>query len=106
MNLKSKVLVLGSTGMLGHQVVDYLSSFESFEVSDIAYRTSLREETILVDAMDKVRLEQTITLIKPDFIVNCIGILVSGSKNKGMAIYLNAYLPNYLLEIATKIKSK
>ena len=106
MNLKTKVLVLGSTGMLGHQVVNYLSQFENFEVSDIAYRISLREETIIVDAMDKVRLEQVIILIKPDFIVNCIGVLVSGSRNEGKAIYLNAYLPNFLLELAISINSK
>jgi len=106
MNLKKKILVLGSTGMLGHQVVKYLNGFDEFRVDDIAYRNKLRKGTIIVDAMDKTALERIIVRLKPDFIINCIGILVNGSQNEKRAIYLNAYLPHQLKTIAKNINSK
>ena len=106
MSLKKKVLVLGSTGMLGHQVVNYLKDFDDFIIDDISYRNKLRESTIILDAMDKSSLERAIVKLKPDFIINCIGILINGSHNKERAIYLNAYLPNQLKTIAKNINSK
>jgi dTDP-4-dehydrorhamnose reductase len=106
MSLKKKVLVLGSTGMLGHQVVNYLKDFGDFIIDDISYRNKLRKSTIILDAMDKSSLERAIVKLKPDFIINCIGILVNGSQNKERAIYLNAYLPHQLKTIAKNINSK
>jgi dTDP-4-dehydrorhamnose reductase len=106
MTLKKKVLVLGSTGMLGHQVVNYLKDFGDFIIDDFSYRNKLRKSTIILDAMDKSSLERAIVKLKPDFIVNCIGILVNGSQNKERAIYLNAYLPHQLKTIAKNINSK
>ena len=106
MTLKKKILVLGSTGMLGHQVVNYLKDFDEFIVDDISYRNNLREGTIIVNAMDKSVLKGIIVQLKPDFIINCIGILVNGSQDAGRAIYLNAYLPYQLREVAKSINSK
>ena len=106
MTLKKKILVLGSTGMLGHQVVNYLKDFDKFIVDDISYRSKLRVNTVIVDAMSKLALEEAIVKLKPDFIINCIGILVKGSQNEERAIYLNAYLPNQLKTIAKNINSK
>ena len=92
--------------MLGHQVVNYLKGFSDFIVDDISYRNKLREATIIVDAMDRSSLERVIVKLKPDFIINCIGILVNGSHNEERAIYLNAYLPHQLKTIAKNIDSK
>jgi len=44
--------------------------------------------------------------LKPDFIVNCIGILIHGSSNVENAIYLNAYLPHQLKKISKNIGAK
>ena len=104
--LKKKVLVLGSTGMLGHQVANYLQNFDKLIVEDISYKSKLRESTVVVDAMDKDALEMAIVASKPDFIVNCIGVLIKGSRDEGRAIYLNSYLPQQLREIANNINSK
>jgi dTDP-4-dehydrorhamnose reductase len=104
--MKKKILILGSTGMLGHQVVNYFLNFNEFIVSDISHKNKLRSETLIVDAMDQAILADTITKLNPDFIVNCIGILVNGSKNTENAIYLNAYLPHQLKQIAEKIEAK
>jgi dTDP-4-dehydrorhamnose reductase len=106
MTLKNKILVLGSTGMLGHQVVNYLTRFDYFIVYDFSYRKKLRKKTIIIDAMVGAPLEEAIVKIKPDFIINCIGVLIKGSHDIERAIYLNAYLPNQLKKIAENINSK
>jgi dTDP-4-dehydrorhamnose reductase len=104
--LKKKVLVLGSTGMLGHQVVNYLKYFNELIVNDISYRNKLRKDTIIINAMDKASLEGVIIKLKPDFIINCIGVLIKGSHNEEEAIYLNSYLPHQLKRLAKNINSK
>ena len=73
---KAKVLVLGSTGMLGHKVVSYLDSFDNIDVFDISYKNKLRESTIITDAMSSSLLKKVIFDLQPDYIVNCIGVLI------------------------------
>ena len=103
---KQKILVLGSTGMLGHLVVNYLMTFASLDVLDVSYRSKLRKTTIVMDVMDTDVLEKEISSLKPDFIVNCIGVLIKGSKNEANAIYLNSYLPHRLKDLAEEFNSK
>lgn len=106
MTLKKKILILGSTGMLGHQVVHYFSRLKNYQVMDIAFRSKLRDETIVLDVTNKTELEDIVTKLKPDFIVNCIGVLIHGSINVENAIYLNAYLPQQLKTISKNIGAK
>ena len=47
--MKLKVLVLGSTGMIGHQVYKFLELSEKYEMFNISYRKKLNEESILCD---------------------------------------------------------
>ena len=92
--MTKKILILGSTGMLGHQVVNYFLQFNDYEVIDISFRTKLRDKTIILDVTNKGQLVDKILSIRPDFIVNCIGILINGSNNIENAIYINSYLPH------------
>jgi dTDP-4-dehydrorhamnose reductase len=104
--LKKKILVLGSTGMAGHQVVNYFLNFDDYDVIDISFRSKLRKKTIIIDVTNKTTFEKVVTELKPDFIVNCIGILIHGSSNVENAIYLNAYLPHQLKKISKNIGAK
>jgi len=104
-----KVLVLGSTGMLGHQVTNYLLSFkDKYNVLDISYRNKLNDSTIIIDVeKDLKSLEKIIKNFKPNFIVNCIGILVSESiNNVSKANYINGKFPHHIKEICKKNESK
>ena len=92
--------------MLGHQVVNYFLRFHDYDVIDIALRSKLREKTIISDVTDGVAFERVVTEQSPDFIVNCIGVLIHGSSNVGNAIYLNAYLPHQLKKISKNINAK
>lgn len=103
------VLVLGSTGMLGHQVVERLMNSKNFfSVINVSYRHKLNEETIVIDIeKDFPKLEELINKSKPKFIINCIGVLISESlKNQKKAEYINAHFPHILKKICNKNKSK
>ena len=104
--MKKKILVLGSTGMLGHQVVNYFLEVDEYEVIDISFRQKLREETIILDVTNQKLLQETINKLKPDHIVNCIGILINGSENIENAICINSYLPHFLGKICNEIDAK
>lgn len=107
MQNKIRVLVLGATGLIGHQVFNYLHGLGEYKLFNFTFRTKLNENSVLVDARDEVALTISIKNVKPDIIVNCIGILIGGaSKNQENAIFLNAYLPHCLVRIADCINAK
>ena len=102
----SKVLVLGSTGCIGHQIYNYLKSNNDFQLFNIS-RSRLNDETILYNFSDDNLSFDPIKKIKPDYIINCMGILSAESKNNIKdAILLNSYLPHKLLDISNEINSK
>ena len=84
--------------MLGHQVYYYLKTFNEFAVHDISFRNKLSQDTQIIDATNNEAIESYIIKLKPDFIINCIGILLS-VHNQEKAIYLNAFLPHKLASI-------
>ena len=105
--MTEKVLVLGSTGLIGHQVFNYLKANSDYNLYNISYRKKLQADTILLDARNEKNLIDQITKIKPQYIINCIGILINGSsKDHENAIFLNAYMPHRLLRLADEINSK
>lgn len=105
--MQDRVLILGSTGLIGHQVHNYLKDNGGYELYNIAYRNKLQEDTILIDARDEKNLIEQIISIKPQYIVNCIGILIGGSnKDPENAIFLNSYMPHRLRRLADKINAK
>lgn len=102
-----KILILGSTGMLGHQVVLRLTQNPGFQVFDLSFRNKFRDETIICDVTDFKKLGKVIEDIKPNFIVNCIGILIKGSnENPKNSILINSYLPHFLVGECDKIGAK
>ena len=102
-----KILILGSTGMLGHQVYFHLSEKSDFQIFDLSYRSKLREETIICEITDFDSLSEIIKNVRPDVIVNCIGILIKGSnQNPKNSILINAYFPHWLVSVADEIGSK
>lgn len=102
-----KILILGSTGMLGHQVYFHLRKRSIYQVFDLSFRNKLRDDTIICDITDFESLSAIIKNIRPDVIVNCIGILIKGSSdNPKNSILINAYFPHWLVSAADEIGSK
>lgn len=91
-----KIAVLGSTGMAGHVVAQYLE-----EKGHTVYRSSRSERSAqtsaAIDATDFAALGRWLDQIMPDAVVNCIGLLQKACNERGdLAFLINAYLPHWL----------
>ena len=105
--MNNRVLILGSSGLIGHQVYNYLKDNSNFSLSNISYRRKLNNETILLDARNEQNFLDQIKRIQPNYIVNCIGVLISGAKQDSeSAMFINAHLPHRLVKLADKIQAK
>lgn len=101
-----KVVVLGSVGMAGHIMAEYFDSTPGFEVFGIA-REPGRFVSERVDVLDFNLLQKTLGRIKPDYVINCIGVLVGKSNSDiCLAIDLNSYLPHFLANLGGEIDFK
>lgn len=102
-----KVIILGALGMAGHIMAEYLESTKKYDIYGIARSNDSKYITKILDVKDFSLLEEYIKEIKPDFIINCIGILVSKSNNElTTAIQINSYLPHFLSELGNKLNFK
>ena len=102
-----KVLILGSTGMLGHVVYSTLNKVPTFKLMDISFKDKLNPSTIICDVTNTKKLETIFSTKKPDIIINCIGVLIQGTlKSIERAIFLNAYFPHWLKNICDGMNCK
>lgn len=93
--------------MAGHIVYHYLKQTGDYNIVNVVYRQKLTEDSIIVDVTNKEAVAKLVLEQKPDIILNCIGILIQGSKsNPDNAIYINAYFPHLLERLADKIEAK
>ncbi len=102
-----KILVFGSTGMLGHTLVKYLQSQKYIKIEftarderkqEICKKTFGREAKFLVDAFNPESAWNAIKEFKPDFCINCLGLIKQKdeSKNFSKSIHVNSLLPHLL----------
>ena len=97
---KKKLLILGAAGMAGHAAYIYLKETGKYEIATVCHSGKIEAESYELDVYDSRRLTQIIEQEKPNVVINCIGILIRGSKsNPSNAIYINAYFPHKLSEI-------
>jgi dTDP-4-dehydrorhamnose reductase len=105
--LKDKILILGSAGLIGHQVYNYLKDSDNYEMHNISYQNKIQNDTILLNARNEKKIIDKITRIRPQYIVNCIGILIKKSNSDPEnSIFLNSYMPHRLTRLADKINAK
>lgn len=107
MSFKKKILVLGATGLIGHQAFNYLDASGQYVMYNFSFRKKLNDNSILVDARNEIELIAAIRNIKPNYVVNCIGVLVgSADRVPENAIFLNAYLPHLLNKLSDCVNFK
>jgi len=103
---KQKIVLLGSQGMAGHIMAEVLDETGDYDVFGVARQSGKYVDTI-VDVTDFGALENYLTKIKPDYVINCVGALVSQSKNDlPAAILLNSYLPQFLSKLGNTLNFK
>lgn len=106
----SRILVLGAGGMLGHKVCQLLSSdhevVAAFRKDAAPYRRldSVYAKSRLlggVDVLDEAALASTMDQVRPDAVVNCVGVVkqLKEAENRMLSVAINAYLPHRLAQL-------
>lgn len=104
---KKKMLLLGATGMAGHVAYYYLNATGKYDITNVVFKNKLTDDSIVLDITDKLATEKLIREIKPDIILNCIGVLIKGSQlYPDNAIYINAYFPHLVERLAAEVNAK
>ena len=102
-----KVLLFGATGMAGHMVYYYLREMGGYDLANVVYRTPLTGDSLIVDVSDRNAVEEAVRQVKPDILINCVGVLVRGSKeHPDNAVLLNAYFPHLLEKLADRYDAR
>ena len=105
--MKKKVIILGALGMAGHIMAQYLDETNEYEVFGLARTNDTKYIKKELDAQNFEELEKYFEEIKPDIVINCIGILVAKSNSDlTTAIMMNSYLPHFLSKLGTKLSYK
>lgn len=104
---KKKILLFGATGMAGHIAYYYLSSLGKYQVVDVVFRNALTEHSVIVNVTEKEAVAKVVREQRPDIILNCVGVLIKGSKDHpDNAVYINAYFPHQLKVLADEVGAK
>jgi dTDP-4-dehydrorhamnose reductase len=105
-NPKKKAVVLGSQGMAGHIMAEVLDHTGEYEIFGVARQAGNYVDEV-IDVTDTHVLKAYLERIKPDYVINCIGALVSQSQNDpATAILLNSFLPNFLSKLGSTLGYK
>ncbi len=111
-----KVLILGAYGMLGHRLFRGLSGeFDTYATirdshPDVRFSSFLPSNKLIADVkadqLDSV--ENAIKRLRPDAVINCIGIVkqLGAAKDPVQMITINALLPHQLAAICKKEKAR
>jgi dTDP-4-dehydrorhamnose reductase len=110
-----KLLIIGGTGMLGHKLFQHLS--ETFPQTYATIRQNISKEPFKrisflhskrvfkdIDVSNLEALENVVFSLKPDYILNCIGIIKQHKEDAKPipCIKINSLLPHQLVEMASK----
>jgi dTDP-4-dehydrorhamnose reductase len=109
-----KILILGSTGLLGSTLLKYFSKKSNFKCYGAIRKKS---DTIKLKNIKNIKLYKinykkrcnivkVFNQLKPNLIINCIGVIKQlAQKNKTSEIIrVNSFLPHYLAKIVNSQK--
>lgn len=110
----TRVLIVGATGMLGHKMALKLAQkeYDVFatvrqSVSDFFIRNNFKSLKIIegVDAYDLESVNDAITQSRPDFVLNCVGIVKQSDESKSPipSITINSLFPHQLAKMANNV---
>lgn len=102
-----KILLFGAAGMAGHVAYYFLRDTGKYDIVNVVYRTPLTEDSVIVDVTDREAVAKIVRMVKPEIILNCIGVLIRGSKeHPDNAILINAYFPHLLKKLSDEVGAK
>lgn len=95
---KYKVLILGTTGMLGSQMSKLFLEDKRFKIFEMNRKKKLN--SIKINIENKDNLINKIQSINPDYVINCIGWIKQKHININKAYVINAQFPRLLSQLA------
>jgi dTDP-4-dehydrorhamnose reductase len=105
--MKHKVVIIGSNGMAGHLISDYFALNPQFEIVRVARDSSLKKSDYHINVSDFNAVDELISNLKPDYVINAIGVLNADAENNpDRAVLLNSYFPHFLAKICEKYGSR
>ncbi len=113
-SLKMKILVLGANGMLGNAFVKIIQKYKEYEVFG-TIRTKKDFNNFVnikiyenIDCENFSLLESLLMQIKPEVVVNCVGLVKQNKKSNDLSqtILINSLLPHKLYDICQKINAR
>lgn len=97
-----KMLILGGHGMAGHVLVRHFREQGEHQVFYTS-RDPGDPGSLILDAGDIVAVDQAVQLVRPDVIINAVGVLNQfADHDKIMAYHINGFLPHRLRHLADK----
>ena len=101
-----KILILGANGMAGHLITLYFKE-KGYLVTGFTTKPISYCNNIIGNALDTISLKKILLDGKYDVVINCIGILnKTADENKSYAVFLNSYLPHFLVETLKNSNTK
>tara|TARA_Y100000591_G_C21849418_1_gene710754 strand:- start:78 stop:938 length:861 start_codon:yes stop_codon:yes gene_type:complete len=106
-----KILILGSTGMMGSALSLFLRNNKKFEIlctyknhKKIKFLKLKKNQKKKLDVNNLSELTNVIFKFKPNYVINCVGIIkqLLFKKNTNELKFLNTLLPKKLSKIAEK----
>ncbi len=111
-----KILVLGGDGMLGHQVVESLRARHEIQAtvrSGIGAYSEIAKflpEAVHygIDALDYPAVQRVVESVRPDAVINCLGIVKQRIEAKDSIVSLetNALLPHRLADTCAQVGAR
>ena len=106
----NKILILGSTGLLGSSLLKYFSKQNDIECFGLIRKNSDKKKLknikdvkfFKINYKNKNDIQKILNKTKPDLIINCIGVVKQLINNNEFSeiVRINSFLPHYLAEIA------
>lgn len=104
----NKILILGATGMLGHTLTHLFSQNEMYKTYATTRKNTLPsrikdncKKVYELDVMEFNALSALVSELKPDYIINCIGLIkqLPAGQQPIPLIRINALFPHLLAEL-------
>lgn len=101
-----KLLVLGGQGMAGHLIIEY---FRRQGRHTVFYTTRDKSDEggLLLDVTDCLKVEKLLEAVRPQVIINAVGVLNQFAENdKINAYHINGFLPHRLQRMAESLGAR
>jgi dTDP-4-dehydrorhamnose reductase len=95
------VLILGSSGFLGHSLTFHLSGFDGLDLRGASRTVHSPSQVALANYSEK-EVRRALGISRPEFVINCVGLVGHQivEENPLLAVQLNSEFPSMLSQLS------